>query len=354
MEDAQAKDTTAHTEHEHHEGCEHTHSEQPKPVLCVATLQFDEFHSPAAEGKSGGWTFYHSSYPMFSAKQLDQISDTVGTMGMPEVFYGFNHLYIANPSKDLLLEFSPVPALSLSAFVAQQRMLRSKGEASLAEGLSQLGLGAEASVAAAVEEERKLNLVDIVPRLIEVKEANLWKKKDMSKVKDFKQIEIISDWTYSTPYKGNVFKLSRHAKRVKLETSLVIPAEAVPSSNLHVELAPEGTEIPLSRLGRDNPIVHFGEIYLYEDDLGDQGYTCCSLRYRVMNDCFYVLHRYYLRVDEVLVRIYDTRLFHSFDTGYILREFQHKESSYEELRGRGFKLNSEWSLSKQQADEVFP
>jgi TIP41-like family len=37
-------------------------------------------------------------------------------MGMPEVFYGFNHLYVANSDKDLLLEFSPVPALSLSAF----------------------------------------------------------------------------------------------------------------------------------------------------------------------------------------------------------------------------------------------
>lgn len=54
---------------------------------------------------------------MFSAKQLDQISDTVGTMSMPEVFYGFNHLYVCRPDKDLFLEFSPVPALSLSAFV---------------------------------------------------------------------------------------------------------------------------------------------------------------------------------------------------------------------------------------------
>jgi len=54
----------------------------------------------------------------------------------------------------------------------------------------------------------------MAPKRIEVKEAALWKKKDMSKVKDFKQIEIISDWTYTTPYKGNVFHLSRHAKRI--------------------------------------------------------------------------------------------------------------------------------------------
>ncbi len=94
---------------------------------------------------------------------------------------------------------------------------------------------------------------------------------------------------------------------------------------------------------------------MYEDDLGDQGYTACNLRYRVMSDCFYILHRYYLRVDEVLVRIYDTRLFHSFDTDYIIREFQHKECTYDELRDKGFKVkSSDWSLSKQQADEVFP
>ncbi len=47
----------------------------------------------------------------------------------------------------------------------------------------------------------------------------------------------------------------------------------------------------------------------------------CFTRYRVMADCFFVLLRYYLRVDEVLVRIFDTRIFHSFDTNHLLREF---------------------------------
>jgi len=30
----------------------------------------------------------------------------------------------------------------------------------------------------------------------------------MSQVKDFKALEIISDWTYSSPYKGKILKLS--------------------------------------------------------------------------------------------------------------------------------------------------
>jgi hypothetical protein len=140
----------------------------------------------------------------------------------------------------------------------------------------------------------------------------------MSKVKDFKQIEIISDWTYSTPYKGNVRYLSKHTDRIKKETSLEIKSETQEGS-IRVESTEEG--IPFERLGRDNPIIHFGEVYLFEDDLGDQGYTCCNLRFRVMKDCLYVLVRYYLRVDEVLVRIFDTRIFHSFDKNYIIREF---------------------------------
>jgi len=104
------------TTHEHTADCSHhshdgaaAHCVEPKKTLVVAKLQFEDF-----EHKN--WRFYHSVYPMFDTKQLDQVSDTVGTMGMPEVFYGFNHLYVINPTKDVLLEFSAVDALSLSAF----------------------------------------------------------------------------------------------------------------------------------------------------------------------------------------------------------------------------------------------
>jgi hypothetical protein len=47
-------------------------------------------------------------------------------MGMPEVFYGFNHLYLALPSKNLLIEFSPIEALSLSAFAKQKALHKEK------------------------------------------------------------------------------------------------------------------------------------------------------------------------------------------------------------------------------------
>jgi hypothetical protein len=56
--------------------------------------------------------------------------------------------------------------------------------------------------------ERLLNSVNLKPQQIEVKGSNLWKEKDMSKIKDLKTIEKTFDWTFSTPYKGSVSSLS--------------------------------------------------------------------------------------------------------------------------------------------------
>jgi len=73
-----------------------------------------------------------------------------------------------------------------------------------------------------------------------------------------------------------------------------------------------------------------------------------------MGDSFYVMLRNYLRVDEVIVRIMDTRIYHAYGTDYLIRDFQHKEATYDDLRKSGFKISSEWSLSQTQHDEVNP
>jgi type 2A phosphatase activator TIP41 len=72
-----------------------------------------------------------------------------------------------------------------------------------------------------------------------------------------------------------------------------------------------------------------------------------------MQDCYFGLLRYYLRVDNVIVRIIDTRIFHSFEDGYILREFSVRENSYEELIKKGFKFGSEFSLAPGQSDQIY-
>lgn len=47
-----------------------------------------------------------------------------------------------------------------------------------------------------------------------------------------------------------------------------------------------------------------------------------------MNDCFFGLIRSYLRVDDVLIRILDTRVYHDFRWNYLLREFTHREDTW--------------------------
>jgi len=41
---------------------------------------------------------------------------------MPEVFYGFNRLYITFPNKDMLLEFAPIEALSLASYAKREAL----------------------------------------------------------------------------------------------------------------------------------------------------------------------------------------------------------------------------------------
>lgn len=157
--------------------------------------------------------------------------------------------------------------------------------------------------------------------MVQVAMAGFWKNKDKTKIKDYKEYEATSDWTYSSSYKGTTRYLSLYAKKAADETNLEIDHNKDgPTDTLSLVATPEAT-IPFNMLSPDNPIKHFGQVYLFETDLEDCGYSMSMVRFRVMADCFYILLRYYLRVDGVSVRIIDTRIFHEFGQDYIHREF---------------------------------
>ena len=118
---------------------------------------------------------------------------------------------------------------------------------------------------------------------------------------------------------------------------MVPPIEAQGQS-FHLQYADE--PIPLEKLGRDNPILHYGEVPFFEDEFGDKGYCRANVRYRVMQDCFFVLQRVYVRVDQVCARILDTRIYHEFGTQKIYRDFALLESTYEELDSKGYHFPS--------------
>ena len=143
-------------------------------------------------------------------------------------------------------------------------------------------------------------------------------------------MEIISDWTFSTAYKGSLRFISNHSDRIKNLTGLRLICSE-PQGEIRVEQTEE--QIPYNKLGPENPILHHGSLYLFESDLEDCGYAMAQTRFRVMEDCYFILVRYYLRVDGVRVRMFDTRIYHEFGTNHLIREFKHLESDFEMLRG---------------------
>lgn len=56
-----------------------------------------------------------------------------------------------------------------------------------------------------------------------------------------------------------------------------------------------------------------------------------GLRVRVMPSMFFVLCRFYLRVDNVMVRTCDTRIFGEVGSDFILREWTMREAFISDL-----------------------
>uniref|UniRef100_S4PZX5 TIP41-like protein n=1 Tax=Pararge aegeria TaxID=116150 RepID=S4PZX5_9NEOP len=50
-----------------------------------------------------------------------------------------------------------------------------------------------------------------------------------------------------------------------------------------------------------------------------------------MPSYWYVLQRYFLRVDDVMVRSHETRMFHMLNTDYVLREYSTKEAKAQDI-----------------------
>lgn len=142
--------------------------------------------------------------------------------------------------------------------------------------------------------------------------------------------EVNFDWTYSTPFTGF------------FQTPAIRNNTATATTTTRIEhwIPCEKSGIRMDMLmDRNQPILYFDDVILYEDDLHDNGQVQLSIKIRVMPTCFYLLQRLFLRVDRVIVRCRDTRIFHSFDTttttttGGILcyRDVTWREAKWEEL-----------------------
>ncbi|XP_068979300.1 TIP41-like protein isoform X2 [Bombus flavifrons] len=113
------------------------------------------------------------------------------------------------------------------------------------------------------------------------------------------------DWTFTSSYTGTI-------------------------SNFEIQETNE--RIDVDKLKRRDKILFYHDLTLFEDELHDNGIAVCSVKIRVMPTSFFILLRYFLRIDGVMLRINDTRLYHEFGQDYILREYTSREARVEEIR----------------------
>lgn len=138
------------------------------------------------------------------------------------------------------------------------------------------------------------------------------------------------DWTYSTNYKG----LTRNLKFVGGD-ELDQKWEKDNGKN-----SGEGLHIPIARLMQPDPILFFDEMILFEDELADNGISMLSTKIRVMPTCLLILCRFFLRLDNVIFRVRDCRVFIDLDKDEVIREYKVQEDTYDNvlkklIRGSG-------------------
>ncbi|RPA80884.1 TIP41-domain-containing protein [Ascobolus immersus RN42] len=163
-------------------------------------------------------------------------------------------------------------------------------------------------------------------RMLKVSYSEEWSKMRSSMTSSIKEIVKPFDWSYTpTNYAGTV--------------TTPPPASTTTESSTSFEFKQTDKPLPLHLLSAPDPILFFDEVHHYEDELADNGIALLSTKIRVMPQRLLLLCRFFLRLDGVIVRVNDVRVYVEFGEEKVVREVVEREESYkdvvEKLRRRG-------------------
>ncbi|KAJ3757771.1 type 2A phosphatase activator TIP41 [Lentinula raphanica] len=247
----------------------------------------------------GNWRITSSTNPISNAPQCDQLQSELGTgndggIPLPEMTFGSNSLKIewrSDTKPQWTYEFDTLHAL----------LNVKKGESEPGDGGVKVGY-AEEWLKSRTGPSPLLPMPKTVP------------------TKPY-------DWTYTTTYCG-------HSPSHPSSTTITSP----PNQWTTADSGDTKHQIPLAELTRPDPILFYAEIPLFEDELHDNGSSALLVRIRVMPTCIFILSRFTLRVDGVLFRTYDTRLYSSLEDNpegaVIVRETTGWEAPYDTVKNR--------------------
>ncbi|XP_047314759.1 TIP41-like protein isoform X2 [Impatiens glandulifera] len=158
---------------------------------------------------------------------------------------------------------------------------------------------------------------------VEVPAAAKWKFRSNPS----QQVILDYDYTFTTPYCGS--------------ETVDVGQEKIGSDEgkLSVVWKDCKEQIDMAKLAQKENILFFDEVILYEDELADNGISLLTVKVRVMPSSWFLLLRYWLRVDGVLMRLRETRVNCVFEDGTnptILRESCWRESTFQALSDKGY------------------
>lgn len=247
----------------------------PQCSLCgVVIIPLPEATFPLNQEPSitvNDWSIYTFKGPILLLNELDELNEKRFDFPLPEMIFGNNCVRIISDKTGDKIEFSTLDALDSLEPHSDFKVSYHK------EWLSTRPK-AESTISECTENAP-----------------------EMESVKPY-------DWTYSTNYKGTVTG--------------------------NCQFVPTEKKIPIEKLLRPDPILFYDEAILFEDELGDNGIAMLSTKIRVMHSCLLLLCRFFLRVDDVVFRIRDTRVFVDFETNEVLREYKTQQASYEFLASK--------------------
>lgn len=120
----------------------------------------------------------------------------------------------------------------------------------------------------------------------------------------------------------------------------------------HIERVEESV-IPLDKLGPQNEIKFYHQGSLYEDELDDNGLIQYEYKFRCMQENWFGLIRCYVRVDDVIIMILDTRIYWEKGWEKIGRQFMVRKSKWSEIKEKGFEFSGAWSTNPHQSHQIY-
>ncbi|EGW31058.1 uncharacterized protein SPAPADRAFT_142108 [Spathaspora passalidarum NRRL Y-27907] len=256
------------------EGCKNpqcTHC--GKVIIPAPQSSYPIQDTPAIAVKN--WKIYTIKKPILNSTELEDLEARFH-FPLPEMIFGNSRVKIVNEVSGESIEFNALDALdSLDS------------ESHLKVSYHKEWLDSRRS-----EREKK-----------EKEERGEVESRDLREFTD--KLDTIEpyDWTYSPNYKGTT----------------------------NIKFSESSQEIPIHRLTQPDPILFFDEAVLFEDELADNGISILNYKIRVMPTCLLLLCRFYLRIDNVIFRIRDTRVFVDFDQDLVIRDYRQQEYEYSEL-----------------------